>query len=112
MTDYITYTGRDEPKPHLIGFSLSFCIADIVHKKVALDDVFHIVTGCSPQSEADVVKLLDYYSDTYWKGFADDARLTFNALRYTSRIQWCSAWNKNPTTLCWGHWLSIVANKL
>lgn len=46
-------------KYHKIGFSLSCCIRDIMDGKVKLEDVHHIVTGCSPTNELEVQHVLN-----------------------------------------------------
>jgi hypothetical protein len=89
-----------------IGFSLSFCIKDIVEEKVNIEDVHHIVTGCSPCSEQDVEDIVLQYEQVYWRKYAKEARETLNELRRMRKIMWCSAFNKSPVNIGSFHWVN------
>lgn len=85
--------------PRKIGFSLSFCIRDIVEKRVDLEDVHHIVTGCSPECERDVEDILQQYEEIYWRSYPKEAREIFAILRENYKIMWCSHFNKAPVNI-------------
>lgn len=49
------------------GLSLSFCVADIISGKVALDDVAEIVTSTAIRDEEDFEEVMRVYSMLYWR---------------------------------------------
>jgi len=95
-------------KRHLIGFSLSFCIGDILAGKVDIEEILFIQTGCSPSSDEKVKYLIDCYCKSYreWKADPAKARTTFYTLLHDHRIGWASSFVKNTPNLAWGNWLS------
>lgn len=57
------------------GRSLSFCVTDILSGKVNINDVGVIVTSTACESNDDWNKLIDSYSDSYWRKYSkNDAR--------------------------------------
>lgn len=88
-----------------IGFSLSLCIKDIAQGKVKIEDVKHIVTGCSVKTETDIHEILCQYSKTYWKDFSMEALDAVNVLRREYKISWLSAYEKNPVMIGQTIWL-------
>lgn len=92
---------------HLIGFSLSFCIRDILRGKVKVEDVLHLHTACRMESEDDIRQCVKQYCKSYWKDF--EVQTIFgliNHLRKDNRISWLSSFEPNPMFIGWGHWLS------
>lgn len=51
------------------GRSLSFCVKDILEDKISIDDVGVIVSSTACKSNDDWNKLIDEYSETYYKKF-------------------------------------------
>ena len=86
--------------PTKLGFSLSFCIKDICEGRVKIEEVKHIISGCSPQNENDVQDILNQYTKIYWKDYPTQAREVFQTLRANHRIMWCSTFEKCP--VCFG----------
>ncbi len=57
------------------GRSLSFCVKDILSGKVSLEDVGVIVTSTECKTNDDWERLLELYSNSYWRSFPkNDAR--------------------------------------
>jgi hypothetical protein len=95
---------------HLIGFSLSCCIADICNGKVDIEEVLFIQTGCSPRNSDEVDGILKTYQEIGWRGFREKAIEVFNQLLHDEdhpRIGWASTYVKNCVPIYWGHWLSM-----
>lgn len=95
---------------HLIGFSLTSCVRDIVKGKVDIEEILFIQTGCSPRNFEDIEGILTQHEKVHWKGFGKQAReVVFNLLmdENGSRIGWASSWpEKACCNIGWGHWLS------
>lgn len=94
-----------------LGLSLSFCVRDIAEGKVNIEDVHHIVTGCSPQNEDDVTGIVEQYSKTYWSKLLEPCLAVFSKLRASHRIMWCSTFEKNPPRIGGGVWLDMAEHK-
>ena len=82
--------------PKKLGLSLSFCIRDIAEGRVDINDVHHIVTGCSQEHEQHVNGIIADYVRSYWRKCAVKAVEVFDELRRTNRIMWCSSFEKRP----------------
>jgi hypothetical protein len=95
--------------PHLIGFSLSFCIQQIIEGKVKLEDVLYIQTGCAPKNQDDINDILDNYSKSYWRHNPTLACDIFWAMYHAHQIGFCANTFDIPKSSCniaWGYWLS------
>lgn len=100
-----------EEKRHLIGFSLSLCIKDILEGKVKKEEVLFIQTACNPRGQDDINDIIEQYLRTYWCRFTPDAVKTlineFLLDQDYPRIGWAHPTMKNCVPLGWGKWLSI-----
>lgn len=70
----------------MIGYSLSFCVHDIIEDKVNILDVDMIVAATAARDEADWDKLLDSYCRSYWRKNAPRARKVVAMLRAMNMI--------------------------
>jgi hypothetical protein len=93
-----------------IGFSLSFCIRDICIGKVDVEDVHHIFSGASPETNEDLQAIEENYLSLYWKAFPEKARLVFAQLQRERKISWTSKFQRSSASIFWGHWLDLPFN--
>lgn len=92
---------------HLIGFSLSFCLRDILQGKVDREEVLFIQTACAPRNDVERDEVIEQYSRTYWRDFGHkEIALLFDELLTDHRIGWASGYVKNTCNIGWGVWLS------
>lgn len=98
---------------HLIGFSLSLCLQDILRGLVDKDEVLFIQTGCCPVCSTDIEQeILGRYKLSYFKDMDPKAvQDLFDELYADHRIGWASNFKKNTCNIAWGHWLS-TSNRL
>ena len=109
---------------YLLGFSLSFCVRDIVQgwllpngKPIREKDVLFIQTGCNPRrkSKKDFDAIISQYCRTYWREFPEEAKAVVFRLMHPSdsadgpRIGWVNAYRKNPIRIGMRHWVDYRA---
>lgn len=70
----------------MIGYSLSFCIRDIIENKVNILDVDMIVAATAARDNFDWETLIDEYCRSYWRKNAPRARKAVAMLRAAGRI--------------------------
>lgn len=95
----------------LVGLSLSFCVADIIHDKVAETDVVCILSGCNwPDDEWD--ERVEHYVDVYWWENRDRARKIVERLRKTGRIIQPAAIGQEPCNIAAGWWVDLTKDSV
>ena len=94
--------------PHLIGFSLSFCIKDILRGKINEEEVLFIQSACKVRDAIDMEEVIQSYLKCYWKDFDEKAvRELVSRLHDSCRIGWANpAYRDNVCNIGWGVWLS------
>jgi hypothetical protein len=74
-------------RPNLIGYSLSFCISDIIHGRVALSQVWKINAQTRVEDEHVWQELIEHYCETYWKGKSEQAVSVLKYLKERGMIE-------------------------
>ena len=92
----------------MIGISLSFCIRDIVTKKVALSDVEKIITGTKAATPEHWDDILQRYKAIYWKDFPDEAEKLARDLLAEGKIEQPRLIDGRSAYVGQGHWVTSV----
>lgn len=69
-----------------VGLSLSFCVRDIIEKRVALDEIKFISAGTKAPTPEDWQEVLETYKRIYWHKDPEEAETYFWRLLNTGRI--------------------------
>ncbi|MCB9801758.1 MAG: hypothetical protein H6774_01575 [Pseudomonadales bacterium] len=88
----------------LIGYSLSFCVLDIVHREVREDQVEKIISGTNAESEEAWEKLLSDYKNSYWKDHADVAEEIARRLYESGKLEQPRTKGENGPNISNGYW--------
>ena len=64
-----------------IGFSLSYCVKDIIDGKVREDEVLLLIAGTLTPTEEDWQHVMELYSESYWDGHGAEGMAIANRLR-------------------------------
>lgn len=70
----------------LVGYSLSYCVRDIIEGRIPLENVHHLKTGTKAETEAQWCHLIASYSQDHWKANVLKAALVVMKLRKENRI--------------------------
>ena len=90
-----------------IGFSLSFCIKDILAGKVREDEVDYIISGTRCQAEEDWKRLFLQYSFIYWKDDISEAMNILKRFRLDNKIYQPRVDGYAAPSLINGHWVQL-----
>ena len=90
-----------------IGFSLSFCVKDILLGEVKAEEVIYIYSACRPTSATDVEEIIQRYSETYWRQFTKE-QISSVLTALEDRIGW-SNYQMMRTSMCiaTGVWVAV-----
>lgn len=96
----------------LIGFSLSFCVRDILNGDVKEDEVALIYSGTRFQNKKELAKVIDQYSEVYWGVHRrKKASAIVHRLLYASRIVQPRVLGFHPPAISSGHWEDFAVYK-
>jgi hypothetical protein len=78
-------------KPKLIGLSLSFCVVDLVRRRIAYSQVIKLITGTAADGDEAWRELLEDYRRHRWDDWypmkESSAKLADRAVRYANRLR-------------------------
>lgn len=93
-------------KRTLIGFSMSFCLVDIIRGRVKIDEVVALIVGTNEYS---FNELWEHYKVTTWRGLDYEELFALYCLLNEKRIIIRPKANKQePPNIADGHWMDIV----
>lgn len=96
----------------MIGYSLSFCVQDVLSGKIEEDDIVMIETGTKLVTHEEWETMLCVYGASYWSANPEKARKIVARLRDTGRIYQPRLFGEAITSLFEGHWsTSVVLGK-
>lgn len=97
---------------HLIGLSLSFCVSDILQKKVEVSDISAIVTSTAfPDAQS---ALIHYYAG-YWEEYAtvEECRVLLDSIWHlVMQPRLSNPHGHRGHTVGHGWWLNTQTGKL
>ena len=70
-----------------IGYSLSFCVKDIVEGKIPLDEVNKLVTSTAIDSSEIMDQVMEQYKSIYWSDFPEEAERIARQLFAEGKIE-------------------------
>lgn len=66
--------------PTLVGFSVSFCVKDVLQGYVMLQDIAFLTAGTCARTEAEWDEVIAYYSAIYWRQDPAQAEFVIRSL--------------------------------
>jgi hypothetical protein len=90
----------------MVGFSLSFCIKDIIEGKVNLDDVELIISATRAVTPEGWDKVIRHYRVTYWYRMPHVAELICRSLIKQGMVYEPRADGHEPINISQGHWMT------
>lgn len=92
----------------LIGFSLSFCVFDILNGKVREDEVLLIVSNTLTETEEQWQRVMDVYASGYWIRNPKEGIAIANRLREKSKLVEHRRYEKDTKPYWWLQEFSIA----
>lgn len=104
QTGRYRYHGVEHMK---IGYSLSFCVKDIIQEKVNIDDVLCIVSGIHCRTPRDVDEVLNQYTEVYWRGNKSLAETILMRLARKDKLIMPKVYNIEPPNISQLYWKDV-----
>jgi hypothetical protein len=99
--------GGKTMKEDLIGLSLSFCIRDILQKKVNVDQVKYIIAGFNVDNSQKLIYAIQRYKRVYWRDFTyTEIVPVVLDLWFNDKIYYLA--NNQFMNISSGHWAKII----
>lgn len=98
-------TAPEEPK--LIGYSLSFCIMDILAGKIREENVLRLVTGTCAATRAEFENVLKSYKD-YWDEKTEEGQAIAQRFWDAGRIDQPRVRDEEPINTMDGRWKIVI----
>lgn len=70
----------------LYGFSLSFCISDMIEDDISCAEVECLITGTNARTKKDWEEVIGFYKEGYWRDFPEQAEAIAYALLLAGKI--------------------------
>lgn len=88
----------------MIGYSLSFCVADCLHGKVNPKDVQGIVAGTCARNKEDWDRVIARYRKVYWRSDPDRGEQIARQWIETRIVTQPRINGEEPPNIAAGHW--------
>ena len=88
----------------MIGYSVSFCIRDIVEEKVKEEEVERIIGGIRCEKKEDYEEVVKYYRKSYWLNNPELAEAIFWRFYADGKIDQPRVRGERPPNISQGHW--------
>lgn len=96
----------------LIGLSLSNCVKDILEGKVDWGDVLFVISGTMIIGEETFKKVIDLYSNSYWRDFSEDKIEECVTRLFLQGIVQPRLFGLEPPNISEGHWIEVSDYKI
>ncbi|BCM87776.1 hypothetical protein [Methylobacterium indicum] len=98
------FTLEEIPKGQLIGYSLSFCVRDMLDGMVGIERIEHIITGTMARSPEEWQAVINEYARTYWRRAPSIGKSLAQDLWLQGKIQQPRVYGMPPPRSWQKHW--------
>lgn len=88
----------------MIGWSLSFCISDIMRGDVRAEDVAFIYASTRCHTDGEFEEVLEQYAAVYWRKWPEEAKALARKFWLTGRILQPRLSGMEAHNISRGHW--------
>lgn len=102
----------DDTGPQLIGYSLSFCVGDILRGDVCEKEVTRIITQTCAVTVESFEMLLEFYALSYWTENPDEGKAIARRLYTEGKIDQPRLRGEDLMRVSNGHWRLVEAGEV